>query len=221
MTKNPNQISLAGTIYPEGKKLGVNGPLASLVSKGQEYLDSITGGVGPTLSPLGLSIRADRDRVVIDSSWQLGGILPPLAPGLPPSPAEGTLKIRISALGTPSLRRKGGAAALRTAKNYKQIREYAIGLSYDSAQSPLDSDIIITYQNPPKQKYSLTSLSGKTISELVNVSKVTSVAPQGPLAPFLAGAISGLPTPPPAFNAATSAFGADFPSDWASTNWLA
>ena len=221
MAKNPRQISLAGTIYPEGKKLDISGPLAALVSKGQEYLDSITGGIGPSLSPLGLAIRADRDRVVIDSSWQMSGNLPPLAAGQPPLPADGTLKIRIAALGSPSLRKKGADTAARTAKDYKQIREYAIGLSYDSSQLPLDSDIIITYQNLPKQKYSLSSLSGKTISELVNVSKVTSVAPQGPLAPVLAGAISALPTPPPPFNAATSPFGADFSSGWASTNWVA
>lgn len=203
-------LRLGGTLYNEDTQYSIGeGPLESLINKGRDYLTSLVPS-GLNLQPLGMAIQAKGDRLIMDSSWQLNASLPSL-----PFPVSGTLKIRISALGEPSVQTKNPAIA----KNYKAIREYATGISFDSSFDTLDSSLVTTYRNRGNQKYVLSNLKNKSFSELVNVSKVTASTPQGTLAGFLAGAIKLSNTPTVDLN--TSPFGADFAAGWPTTDWIA
>lgn len=213
---DPEAVRLGRTTYEDGTRYGVEGPLAPLVQKGQEYLDSVTGGAGTTLTAVGMATDARLDRFILDSSWRLVQQLPAPFPGAPPLTVEGDLKIRISALGKPQLAKKGAAGV---AKNYKKIREYAIGLSFDSTNDGFDSDLIISYRNPGKSSYQLSRLSRQSIQDLLNVSKVTAVAASGPLAPTLAGAIDLQNTP--LFQADSSPFSPELAPGWPTNGWVA
>lgn len=206
-------LRLGGRLYEENVRYSIGADaLDSIIGKGRDYLTSLVPS-GLTLQPLGLAIQAKGDRLIMDSSWQLNASLPSL-----PFPVSGALKIRISALGEPAVMRRNSAVAT----NYKRIREYATGISFDSAGSTFDflnSSLVTTYRNRGNQKYTVSGLQDKLFSELVNVSKVTASSPQGTLAGFLAGAIN-LPTTP-AVDLTTSPFGSDFAAGWETTGWVA
>lgn len=59
---DPEAVRLGRTTYEDGTRYGVEGPLAPLVQKGQEYLDSVTGGAGTTLTAVGMATDARPDR---------------------------------------------------------------------------------------------------------------------------------------------------------------
>ena len=203
------------TKYQEGIKYAIgSGLIDDIVGKIRDYLPP-SGGT--TLTPAGMSAQFKDDRVILDSSWGVSQLLPSnLQLMLNTDHVTGSIRVRIAALGTPDLVNKHPALA----KNYSGIKDYAIGISFQSDLMPsmLDSSLVATYRRKKGEGYNLLGLQGIPLNQIINIKNVTAASRSGAFGDFLAGAIPGSK---PTVDLPNSPFSDEFAAGWPTTNWVA
>jgi hypothetical protein len=175
------------------------------------------------LEAQGLAVNTTPQGLTIDTSWRLNAL-----EGALPGPFAGVLRLRLAALG----RVLGVKPPKRTlATNYNQIRDYAIGLSFDADGEELDgafnADLIIQFRSA-SQKSSLKAWPAQAVSSLLDPARVVGVAAEGELSTRLTGALglagAGDPADPSKLiDREAFPFAAAFPAGWhtPAAGWLA